>query len=790
MQTSAPGRLRWLGQAGRLASRRWVLVTSAICALALLVVALGVGPLLRALAEKEASQRGVSMRVGRARLGWGVVRLEQVELGAPVAPGVRATLGAIDIRLGFDLSLRAIQAHGGTVHLVGSAEELSRQLDAWRKRHTGRERTGRRSVTYEVDGINAAWRGQPDRDSVQYIWGLRYSREANREQAGADQSRWVYHGTSVDVRRVSLVLGTAGGARRLRSVEVGEGEIDVDLDRLGSNHSGEPTDRVVDRGTASVRDEERSWAGLRTSLARVPALTQRLVEPSGHLALANVHIRLRHGSDALNVGPALIRVNYDAGELVASLGPQAESASKQDTALQMSVRWPLSGTAIGLDLQGGPVSLAALGVKEGDFGLRNVRDAQVELSTKSALSSDFGELTFSGTGRLDHLAFEQPRLATQVVRGLSLGWSGEGRVKLDGSEIAVGRAELAVGDVHLWGRGNLIRGSDYFTIELEGGIPLASCDGMLASAPEGLLPLLAGVRMSGTFGLEGTLRFDTRKPRDILARWSLQSDCRIVTAPARILPDRFRGSFYYDATSETGAPVRIVVGPGTASWVPLFAISRYMELAVLLCEDGGFWRHQGFDKGAIKNALKEDLRVGRFLRGASTISMQTAKNLYLRKDKTLSRKLQEVVLTMLLEQQLSKEQILELYLNVIEYGPGIYGIGPAAQHYFGSPPSQLTLGQALYLASILPNPRVRHFGTDNKLSRGWTGYLHRLMQIAHERKWITDEELSRGLAEEITFGVSSGVTQETIRHSNVPATSAEYEDALEAAAPQPEDAKR
>jgi hypothetical protein len=764
-----------------------VSATAAASLLLLLVAGLGAGPLLRRVAQKEARLRGLQLRVERVRLGWRAIRLAHVELSALAMPGVRATLNAVDVLVGLDLGVRAIQGHGGTVDLVGSAEELSRQLDAWRSRRTGHGDPGRSSVDYGVDGVDVVWRGEPDKDSVQYIWGFRYTREARRERLGADQSRWVYRGSSVDARRISLVFGTAGGARRLRSAEVGEGEIDVDLGGSGSDRSVMPTGPGLDQRAASTPDEESSWTGLRTSLRRVPGLIQRTVEPSGHLALGNVHIRLRHGSDALNVGPAQIRVGYDAGELVASLGPQAEAAGKQDTALTVSVRWPLAAGTIRLDVEGGPASLAALGVRDGDFGLRNVRDARVELSTKSALSSDLGELTFSGNGRLDGLALEQPKLATQVVRGLSLAWSGEGRAKLDGSEISVGKAELTVGDVHLWGRGNLVRGKDYVSVELEGGIPLASCDGMLASAPEGLLPLLAGVRMSGTFGLEGTLRFDTRKPRGTLAHWSLESDCRITTAPARVLPDRFRGSFSYDATSETGAPMRIVTGPGTPSWVPLPAISRYMELAVLLCEDGGFWRHQGFDKVAIKNALEEDVRVGRFLRGASTISMQTAKNLYLRKDKTLSRKLQEVVLTMLLEQQLSKEQILELYLNVIEYGPGIYGIGPAAQHYFDSFPSQLTLGQALFLASILPNPRARHFGVDNKLSRGWTSYLHRLMQIAFERKWISEEELSRGLAEEVTLGVSSSVAQETIRGSEFPASAATAQDPLEAPAPAPGD---
>ncbi len=89
--------------------------------------------------------------------------------------------------------------------------------------------------------------------------------------------------------------------------------------------------------------------------------------------------------------------------------------------------------------------------------------------------------------------------------------------------------------------------------------------------------------------------------------------------------------------------------------------------------------------------------------------MQLAKNLYLDRGKNLSRKLQEAILTMYLEQELTKEQILELYLNVVEFGPMVYGIGPAARHYFNAAPGELSLGQALYISSIMPNPKAQHF---------------------------------------------------------------------------------
>jgi membrane peptidoglycan carboxypeptidase len=173
----------------------------------------------------------------------------------------------------------------------------------------------------------------------------------------------------------------------------------------------------------------------------------------------------------------------------------------------------------------------------------------------------------------------------------------------------------------------------------------------------------------------------------------------------------------------------------------------------LICEDGGFLRHHGFDRQAIENSIKENVKAGRFVRGASTISMQLAKNLYLSFDKTLSRKLQEAVLTTLLEQELSKEEMMELYLNVIEYGPGIYGITAAAEHYFKTTPAALSLGQALYLASVLPSPTRHHFTEAGPVSDGWKRYLQKLMRIAVKIGRISEAEYEAALEEEIQFGV-------------------------------------
>lgn len=141
------------------------------------------------------------------------------------------------------------------------------------------------------------------------------------------------------------------------------------------------------------------------------------------------------------------------------------------------------------------------------------------------------------------------------------------------------------------------------------------------------------------------------------------------------------------------------------TWIPLKHISPYLREAVVMSEDDRFWQHHGFDFDAMKEALKRDIIAGRFKYGASTITQQLAKNLYLGPSRSVMRKLKEAVLVWRLERNLSKWRILELYLNVVEWGKGIYGAEAAAQHYFGKSAEYLTPYEAAQLAVALPSPR-------------------------------------------------------------------------------------
>jgi monofunctional biosynthetic peptidoglycan transglycosylase len=140
-------------------------------------------------------------------------------------------------------------------------------------------------------------------------------------------------------------------------------------------------------------------------------------------------------------------------------------------------------------------------------------------------------------------------------------------------------------------------------------------------------------------------------------------------------------------------------------WASYSHISPYVVKAVIIPEDDKFWSHKGFDFDAMEKALEKDIEHGKFKFGGSTISQQLAKNLYLSPSKSPSRKLAEAVITWRMEKTLSKRRILELYLNVVEWGEGIFGVEAASHAYFGKPASSLGPEEASRLAAVLPNPR-------------------------------------------------------------------------------------
>jgi len=151
-----------------------------------------------------------------------------------------------------------------------------------------------------------------------------------------------------------------------------------------------------------------------------------------------------------------------------------------------------------------------------------------------------------------------------------------------------------------------------------------------------------------------------------------------------------------------------VVGPKNRYWTPSARIPSEMKWAVILAEDASFYKHDGIDVKAIKNAIMYDLEQKSLARGASTITQQVAKNLFLSREKTLTRKAKELYLAKRMEQELTKGRIIELYLNVVELGPMVYGIGHGARYYFGKSAANLSPRECAFLAAMLPGPRLAY----------------------------------------------------------------------------------
>lgn len=166
-------------------------------------------------------------------------------------------------------------------------------------------------------------------------------------------------------------------------------------------------------------------------------------------------------------------------------------------------------------------------------------------------------------------------------------------------------------------------------------------------------------------------------------------------------------------------------------WVPYEQISTNMKRAIIAAEDSKFLQHNGFDFDAIQQASKKILQEKKLVAGGSTISQQLAKNLFLSSEKTFWRKSQEAIITLMLENVMSKRRILEIYLNIIEWGNGIFGIEAAARHYYNIPAVALSAKQATYLASMVTNPR---YYDDNRESQHLLKKSEIILQRLHTAK--------------------------------------------------------
>ncbi|MCI3951930.1 MAG: glycosyl transferase, family 51 [Burkholderiales bacterium] len=265
------------------------------------------------------------------------------------------------------------------------------------------------------------------------------------------------------------------------------------------------------------------------------------------------------------------------------------------------------------------------------------------------------------------------------------------------------------------------------------------------AVPESLGVAPGGSRDLGSASMEVGVRGQLSAPAALEVSQKIK-----FTPPDKMPPaiSRLRRDFVFGADDGPGPHRRVDVSPSSPDFIALGDVPPLFVRTLLLSEDAGFYGHSGIDLRELPSALLTNWSRGGAARGASTITQQLAKNLFLSRDKEVGRKLQELAITFLLESALGKERILEIYLNIIEWGPDLRGLRPAARHYFDCEPQALTPAQMAFLVAIIPGPiKYQRSLASGTPSPGLRVLIDNLLAKLRSVDAIGEEEYQRALGE-------------------------------------------
>jgi hypothetical protein len=393
------------------------------------------------------------------------------------------------------------------------------------------------------------------------------------------------------------------------------------------------------------------------------------------------------------------------------------------------------------------ISLAVIAPFAPEIPFYNDELGTVSAELKLAASSR-EQISIEGRLRLRELALNSERIAAEPVENINMDIVGKGDWYPGERLLQIERGEVRIGKVRVLIDGELERSPDHYRVDLTAKLPPTRCNDVIGAIPEDILGSLARFEWSGNWSALAHASVDSRDLDATELSIRVRNLCQFEKTPGWVRVERFREPFRHRAIEPDDTVFEMRTGPGTPNWVAFSEISPFMPAAAISHEDGAFYEHGGFAPWAIRDALVRNLQEGRYVVGASTISMQLAKNLYLRREKTIARKAQEVILTWWLENALNKDEILELYLNVIEYGPAVYGLRHAAAYYFGRNPIDLSPAESAFLACMLPSPKRYHVSYERgALSRSMRSKMQRLLEHMAKRERIGPEALEYGLAE-------------------------------------------
>jgi hypothetical protein len=433
------------------------------------------------------------------------------------------------------------------------------------------------------------------------------------------------------------------------------------------------------------------------------------------------------------------------------------------TTLWTARGWLDPNTASGvIDLNAAKFQLDKLSSILANAKLVDYQKTTVDANLHIEMQRDGG--TFSGKIHIADLTVGHPMLADRVVKGLGVDGTVAGTVSRSQRRIELTQGEFVSRGLplQLTGELGLVGG-----VQADGTIRQArtatghlviapiDCQSVLSAIPSEMAPYLAGYRLTGKFNADLTVAIDwkdldaTKLSGPVGIR-----NCKVVDRPSDS-PARLRGDFEHYVELEKGEWISFNVGPDNPDFVPLGEISPFVIKSIMSTEDSAFYSHHGFIPSEFRTALVSNLKAGGFRYGASSITMQMVKNVLLYRKKTLARKLQELFLTWDVENVLGKDRIMEIYLNVIEYGPGLYGIGPAAAHYFGKLAKDITPSEA-------PKPRYKQY-CDGTLSKWTEGKIAKILNIMLKRNRLTQAEYDAAVATPLVFAKDDSESAEECR---------------------------
>ena len=474
--------------------------------------------------------------------------------------------------------------------------------------------------------------------------------------------------------------------------------------------------------------------GLRLEVGQI----QLTREPRPRIRLPAVRLGTEAGSQSM--------IGAFVGGLSAEIGMTLARGADGRWPLEVKLKLPGGGEFAGsggLNRDGLDVSAE---VKDVQFG-HTQESVGGALTGRYRLSIRRKERTamLEGDGRLTNLVVQDPALAKGPIGPINLSMGGRLDVHaIDlasrAFEVRVSAARIGLGEVEAEIDAFVDTRPDVGRIRANVSTGRVEAPALVAALPKGLLPMLEPIEAVGRLSFTASLdidQTDLKKTKlsaglDLKRLKSVQLNERIDLEALR---DVFTTRFEMPGEKEDEVITLVrETGPNSSRWTSLDQITPLLPLAVVTQEDGGFYRHGGVSMYHLRGSLVRNLERKRFARGGSTLTMQLARNLFLHRKKTLARKLQEIILAWALEQTFEKDELITLYLNVVEFGPEIFGIKDAAAHYFATTPAQLTPIQVAWIVRLLPAPRKYYPQFEKrKLTRSHTRSLNRLIKLLVDR---------------------------------------------------------